>query len=119
MKQKRKIVYGLIGFGAGILNGLFGAGGGVVVVPALERTGIPAKKAHATSLAVILPASLLSTVLYSFSGNLELMQTLYYLPGGLIGAGIGAVLLRKIKVKLLKLFFALLIIIGAGRILLQ
>ena len=42
--------YAPIGFAAGILNGLFGAGGGIIVVPLLEHTGIEAKKAHAAGL---------------------------------------------------------------------
>lgn len=119
MEWKDKIKYGALGFASGILNGLFGAGGGVVVVPMLEKFGIPAKKAHATSIAIILPASLISAVLYFINGNLDLMGAAAYLPTGLIGAGIGALLLKKISVKWLKLIFALIIIAGAVRILFQ
>ena len=39
----------------GVLNGLFGAGGGIAAVPLLKAGGLEQKKAHATSLAVILP----------------------------------------------------------------
>lgn len=109
--------YGAIGFLSGILNGLFGAGGGVVVVPLLERFGVPAKKAHATSIAIILPASLLSVILYLFRGSFDLQNAWIYLPGGLIGAGLGACFLKKIREKWLKIGFALLIILGAIRML--
>ena len=119
MKWKEKFKYGALGFVSGILNGLFGAGGGVVVVPMLEKFGIHAKKAHATSIAIILPASLISAVLYFANGNLDLMSAASYLPTGLLGAGIGALLLKKITVRWLKLLFALVIIAGAVRILFQ
>lgn len=119
MKWKEKFKYGVLGFVSGILNGLFGAGGGVVVVPMLEKFGIRAKKAHATSIAIILPASLISAVLYFMNGNLDLMGAAAYLPTGLLGAGAGALLLKKITVRWLKLLFALVIIAGAVRILFQ
>ncbi len=119
MKGKGKLKYAALGFVSGILNGLFGAGGGVIVVPMLEKFGIPAKKSHATSIAIILPASLISAALYFFSGNLNLTEAAAYLPTGLLGAGLGALLLKKITVKWLKLIFALVIIAGAVRILVQ
>lgn len=117
--MKGKLKYSLLGFASGILNGLFGAGGGVVVVPLLEKFGIPAKKAHATSIAIILPASIISAILYFMSGNLNLASAAAYLPTGLLGAGLGALLLKKITVKWLKLVFALVIIAGAVRMLVQ
>ncbi len=116
-KAKEKFKYAILGFVSGILNGLFGAGGGVVVVPLLEKFGIQSKKAHATSIAIILPASLISAALYFINGNLDLLAAAAYLPTGLLGAGVGAMLLKKITVKWLKLLFALIIIAGAIRIL--
>ena len=50
-----------IGLVTGFANGLFGSGGGTIVVPAMERfLGEEEHKAHATAIAVILPLSLLS-----------------------------------------------------------
>ena len=46
MKQIRFL---LTGSAAGFLNGLFGAGGGMVVVPMLQRDGLPPERSHATS----------------------------------------------------------------------
>ncbi len=114
---KRWGKYSLLGFVSGILNGLFGAGGGVVAVPLLEKSGIPAKKAHATSIAIILPTSLISAVLYYFAGNIDLSSSAAYLPAGMVGAAVGAILLKKISVKWLKCIFAGLIIAGAIRML--
>ena len=60
MKQIRFL---LTGSAAGFLNGLFGAGGGMVVVPMLQRDGLPPERSHATSIAVILPLSIASSLL--------------------------------------------------------
>lgn len=114
-KTRDLVRYGTLGAVSGVLNGLFGAGGGVVVVPMLEKFGVEAKKSHATSVAVILPASIVSACLYFSSGHLDLLRAACYLPGGLVGAGIGAFLLKKIKTRWLKLLFALVIIAGAVR----
>lgn len=60
----KKHFFCLTGAIAGLLNGLFGAGGGVAVVPLLEHAGIDTKKSHATSIAIIAPLSLISSLLY-------------------------------------------------------
>lgn len=73
------------------------------------------KKSHATSVAIILPASVVSAYLYFSAGHLDLARAACYLPGGLIGAAVGAWLLKKIRNKWLKVAFALLIIAGAVR----
>ena len=59
MKKERWLA-ALGGVGVGILNGLLGAGGGMLTVPLLEWMGVKGRRAHATSLAVILPLSLVS-----------------------------------------------------------
>ena len=48
----------------GFLNGLFGSGGGMLAVPLLEHRGLPPDRAHATSLAVILPLTAVSAGAY-------------------------------------------------------
>lgn len=50
----KKKLFSLWGTLAGFLNGMLGAGGGMVVVPIL-KTRLSEKQAHATSVAVILP----------------------------------------------------------------
>ena len=114
-KLKENTKYAGLGLVSGVLNGLFGAGGGVVVVPMLEKFGVDTKKSHATSVAIILPASVVSAYLYFSAGHLDLARVGCYLPGGLIGAAVGAWLLKKIRNKWLKVAFALLIIAGAVR----
>ena len=60
-----------IGLVTGFANGLFGSGGGTIVVPAMERfLGEEEHKAHATAIAVILPLSLLSLGVYLWKADL-------------------------------------------------
>lgn len=109
----------LIGSVCGVLNGLFGAGGGIAAVPLLKASGIPLKKAHATSLAVILPISLVSAVLYLANGAIQFADAWPYLPGGFLGAILGALLMQKIPDKLLRKAFGAFMIYAAVRLLLR
>ena len=114
--KKETIKYAGLGLFSGILNGIFGAGGGVVAVPLLEKAGLSQKKAHATSIAIILPTSTISAILYYFQGNIDLATAWVYLPTGLLGAALGAYLLKKISNKVLRLIFGAIIVAGAVRL---
>lgn len=93
------------GIGAGLVNGLLGAGGGMIAVPYLRSRGVETRSAHATSVALIAPMSLLSAVLYLYGGKVSLGDALIYLPAGAVGAFIGALLLKKISPSLLRRIF--------------
>lgn len=119
MKNK-KIVTVLLGLCSGVLNGLFGAGGGVAVVPMLEQTGVPAQKAHATSVAIILPLSVVTAMLYFMNGIKVKGEMLWWLiPAGLIGAFLGAKFLKKMNNDLLRRIFGALLIYSGIRNLLS
>ena len=106
----RKKWWGLLGgFGAGVINGLLGAGGGMVVVRG--------KKSHATALMVIVPLSLVSAVLYLVQGRVTVMDALPWLPGSLLGAYLGSRLMPKISTGWLKLVFGGLMLWGGIRLL--
>lgn len=115
-KAKKWLPWGA-GFVIGILNGLLGAGGGMVAVPTLRACGVEGKRSHATSLAVMVPLSLVSAWLYLSAERLELSAALPYLPGGLAGALAGAWLLRRIDTLLLRRVFGVLLIYSAVRLL--
>lgn len=116
MKLKNdEILGGLCGF----LNGLFGSGGGIIAVPCLEKSGMEAKKAHASSVALIFMLSLFTTALYYVQGRLDLGLALEYIPWGLAGAAAGAVMLKKVPNSLLRRIFGTVILISAVRILLS
>lgn len=121
MKNKcSKTKYYLLGFIAGILNGFFGAGGGLLVVPMLSCLNIEQKKAHATSIAIILPLSIISTIVYLIKGvKTDIVQLTIFVVLGLIGAIIGSFLLMKIKNQLIRRIFGVVMIISAIRILIK
>ena len=84
----------------GFANGLFGSGGGTIVVPAMERfLAVEEHKAHATAIAVILPLSLLSLAIYLWRTGLGgvWQVALWASAGGLAGGALGAKLLPKVS----------------------
>ena len=97
-------------FLSGILNGLLGAGGGMIAVPLLKKSGMTRKQAQANSIAIILPLSATSTILYAIRGNLDIPKALPFLPFGIIGAIIGTYIFKKISPTVLKKIFALFMI---------
>ncbi|MCD7741640.1 MAG: sulfite exporter TauE/SafE family protein [Ruminococcus sp.] len=114
ISKTRSAIAGLI---SGAANGLFGSGGGLLAVPALEKGGLETKKAHATSLAITLPLSIVSACVYFNNNNLDLPTALKYLPGGVIGIWIGAALLKHISsMTLNRLFGAVMIYFGVRMI---
>ncbi len=111
---KKYIRHILIGVFSGVLNGLFGAGGGSVVVPAMELfLKIDPKKSHATAIAVIFLMSLVSSFFYIRGGHFDFKIWLPAAAGGIVGGAIGAKLLSKISVKWLKIIFGGVIIATA------
>lgn len=103
----------MIGFFAGLLNGLLGAGGGMLIVPALSKLGVDRKKAHATSICIILPICILSSVMYINSGRASILEAMPYMVWGIVGSIIGAFILSKIKTKLLRKIFGVFVIWAA------
>lgn len=101
----------------GLLNGLFGAGGGMVGVPMLRALGLETKQCHATCIAIILPLAAASGILYLNAGSFELGDTWIYLPGGIAGALAGAWLLPRLKTVWLRRVFGVVILLAAWRLL--
>ena len=112
--------YTLLGATAGLLNGLLGAGGGVLVVPLLEKMGVPPRKAHAVSLAIMLPISIAGAVSFWLQG-VRVPGTLLFslLPAGFLGALVGSRLLVKIRTVLLRRIFGLFLLASGLRLLLR
>lgn len=119
MAQRWKKV--LIGTVTGFANGLFGSGGGTIVVPAMERLlGMEEHKAHATAIAVILPLSVLSLCIYLWKTGLgQVWQVaLWVSAGGLAGGVVGARLLNRIGGVWLHRIFGVFLLAAAVRMLL-
>lgn len=97
MKNKFAIS-ALIGVVTGFLNGLFGSGGGTIVVPCLEKfLKVEEHKAHATAIAIILPLCIISAIVYLKGGNIKWLDVIAVSVGGMVGGFIGAKLLSKVS----------------------
>ncbi len=107
----------LRGILCGLLNGFFGSGGGVIAVPIMEKEGLNAREAHASSVALILALSLVTALFYWGSGGLNFPEAWKYIPYGAAGALLGSLFLRKIQTKWLHRIFGLLIIAASLRML--
>lgn len=108
--MQKKWIQAPVGFIVGVANGLFGAGGGTLLVPALEKfIKLETHKAHATALAVILPLSVLSAIIYIVGVPVNWPVVLSVSAGGMAGGYVGALLLNKLSAGWLhKLFGAFL-----------
>ena len=111
------LTFVLIGVAAGILAGLFGIGGGILIVPALVYFGGMAfKTATGTSLgALLLPVGLLAALTYWRAGNLDVRASLLVALGLLFGAWAGARLAQGVPAPTLQRLFAVFLIIVALR----
>ena len=115
-KKKRLFLSLTAGALAGAANGFFGAGGGLVLVPAF--TGLcklESRRALATSVAVILPLCLSSAAIYFFRGGLPLLDALPYALGGALGGFLAGKLIGMLPAKLLRRVFALFMLYGGVR----
>ncbi len=119
MGKKAWLAPALAGGAAGLVNGFFGGGGGMVLVPLLtSKCGLDQRRAFATSVAVILPLCALSSAIYFLRGGLDLAAALPYLAGGLVGGFIGGKMFKSLNMDWLRRAFALLILYGGVKSLL-
>ncbi len=109
----------LSGVLVGAVNGTFGAGGGMLAVPLLEKQGLEKKECHTNAVAVILPITAVSAVLYLFRSYVNLSDALVFVPTGLIGALLGTIMLKKISNKWLGKIFGGFMIYAGIRLLLK
>ena len=106
-----------VGVLAGFLAGLFGVGGGILIVPGLVlAAGMPQRLAHGTSLAAVLPISLASLVTYATHGNVDWSVAVWLSIAAVGGAVIGTKLLNVLPHRTLGLLFAGVLIVSAVRL---
>lgn len=115
LSRKKIVITGLIGgLIVGFLNGFFGGGGGMIVVPLLMfLLHMEEKKAHATAIFVILPLCIISSLVYILQGSMNWSQLLFCTIGFVVGGTFGALILKKINNKVLRIIFSV-IMVGAG-----
>lgn len=113
---RRALLVALAGAGAGLLSGLFGVGGGLVIVPVLMSVlGMDQRRASATSLVAIILTAAAGCVSYGLDGEVSLLAALVLAAGSLVGAQIGVRLLRALPDRILPwifVAFALFVIIA-------
>jgi uncharacterized protein len=101
-----------IGIVAGVLSGIFGIGGGVVIVPALIYfAGFRQHQATGTSLAVLLPPiGIAAAYEYYRNGNVDIRAAAFIAAGVLAGGYLGAVIANRVAGPYLRLAFGLFVV---------
>lgn len=118
------LVFVLIGLAAGLVSGMFGVGGGLIMVPAMVIfAGFTQHKATGTSLAVMLPPiGIAATLEYYRHGNVSFRAAIIIAMALIMGAWVGAYFANKMSGPYLRLSFgvfmlgmSIYMIYGAGR----
>lgn len=115
MIQRQAILpLALVGMAAGLLSGLFGVGGGTVMVPAMVLTlGIGQHRAQATSLAAIVPIAIVGAVIFGAADSLDLPAALLLAVGSLVGVQAGARLMHRLSAEWLSRIFGVFLLVLA------
>jgi uncharacterized membrane protein YfcA len=112
------LLYLAIGLAAGLLSGLFGIGGGIIIVPALLLVGkMQTSTATGTSLgALLLPVGALGAWQYYKNGHLDVRASLLIALGIFLGAYVGALATEALNPLVAKRAFAVFLLLVSVRI---
>lgn len=114
MKERLGLI--IAGVGAGLVAGLFGAGGGLVLVPLLGwLTRLKSQEVFAVSLSIILPVCLVSIAMTALTTGIDLAPALPYLPGSALGGLAAGMWGTKIPAQWLHRGLGILIVWGGIR----
>jgi uncharacterized membrane protein YfcA len=103
-----------IGAGAGLLSGLFGVGGGLLMVPALVLlVGLAQHRAHATSLAAIVPIAVVGALVFGRADSVNVVAAVVLAAGSLLGVQVGTRVMARLSGERLALAFAGFVIVVA------
>jgi uncharacterized membrane protein YfcA len=109
----------LIGLVSGMTSGLFGVGGGIVMVPAMMiLMNLDIKLAIGTSLVVIIPTALSGVVQHQRLGHIDWRSAAAIIPLAIVGGYLGARLTGPLHAETLKKFFGAFMIVAGLRLLL-
>jgi uncharacterized membrane protein YfcA len=107
----------IVGLAAGLLGGLFGVGGGLIIVPGLVGlAGMDRRLAHGTSLAATLPIAAASLITYVSHGNVDWAVAFFLAVGAIAGAVVGTTLLQIIPKNVLIIIFVITVLATATRL---
>ena len=117
MATQTVLVLLIVGLAAGILSGLVGIGGGIIIVPALVYfLGFSQHEAQGTSLGLLLlPVGILAVMNYYKKGFLDIKVVAIMCVAFFMGAYLGSKISLNISEDKLKKFFAVVLILIAGK----
>ncbi len=113
LTEQRKTA--LAGIAAGAVNGLFGAGGGMILVPLLGKLQMEEQEIFPASVSIMLSACSVSLITQGLSSPLPFRAALPYLLGSVTGGVLAGLLGKKIPVKYLHRVLGLFILYGGVR----
>jgi uncharacterized membrane protein YfcA len=114
MAARRTLTLAAIGTAAGLLSGLFGVGGGVLIVPLLVLwCGFGERLAAGTSLAAIAVLASVATAVHGAYGNVHLQEGILVGIPAVAGVVIGTELQQRISTKAISLMFAAMLVVVA------
>jgi uncharacterized membrane protein YfcA len=104
------------GIGAGLLSGMFGLGGGIIIVPGLMfALGMDQRRAHGTSLGGVFLISLSSFFTYWAHDEIDWPVVLWLAIGSVAGSLVGAELLNRLSKRTLTIAFICVLVIAGVR----
>lgn len=110
----------LLGMTTGFMSGLFGIGGGILMVPGLIFLAkFDSRRAHATSLAAMMPMAISGVITYLVNGNVDWPVVGFLSLGSVFGALVGTSLLTKLSRRSLAIAFSVPLVIAAIRLLFE
>lgn len=117
IQRMNQLLFVAIGLSAGVLAGMFGIGGGIVIVPALILLAkFAPQTATGTSLAIfLLPIGALGAWTYYKEGQVRVVPALLLALGVFLGSPLGARLAQSISALALKRTFAVFLVLVAAR----
>ena len=109
----------VIGVIAGVVAGLFGVGGGIIVVPGLVLwLAVTQRLASGTSIATIVASSAAALIAFGLGDSVNWAAALAVFIGAAVGAVLGARLANRLPERMLTAAFAVVLVIGGVRMLL-
>lgn len=107
----------VVGLAAGLLSGVFGVGGGILIVPGLVFLArMDQRTSHGTSLAAVLPIAASSLVTYWVHDHVDWPVAAWLVVGALIGAVVGTALLNVLPHRTLAMAFSVVLLVSAVRL---
>ena len=108
------LIPALVGAASGFVGGLFGVGGGVIMVPAMIFIlKMETRLAVGTSMAIVIFTAITATSKHALNGNVDWKTALPFIPAAVIGGYLGAMAVQHVPGEMLKRWFGgFLLVVG-------